>query len=303
MQAIPGSVRATPFPAVSGSMTMRNPFICVCLLSSLAFAGEPWKLSLDANLTMTLNTYSENWAGTEEGALSWATQWTAIAEKQIGAKLNNCNTLKLAFGQTKTQLTKTKWSAPIKSTDQIDFETVLKTTLGTWVDPFVSGRLVTQFLDGRDPDLAHYGNPLVFTEALGATRDLVKKDAVAWNLRIGGAARELVDRIWDSLSTTDGGVELVTELNASLRKDVVKLTSTLKVFEALLKEDSEHLNDDWRYPDINWENKLTISLTKYIMISYYAQLLYDREVDYNARFRQTLAVGLSYAATRPRPGK
>jgi hypothetical protein len=263
-------------------------------------AGEPWKLSLDANVTMTLNSYSENWAGSEVGALSWATQWTGVAEKQLNKSFNTKNTLKLAFGQTKVQLTTSKWSAPVKSTDLIDFETVWRTTLGTWVDPFISVHALSQFLDGRDPGLAHYGNPVELTEAFGAKRDLVKKERLLWDLRLAGAGRENIDRVWDSCTTTDGGLELVSQLDAALRKDIVKLTSTLKLYEALMREGSEKLNNDWKYPDISWENKLTVSLAKYIMISYVVQLLYDREVDANARFRQTLALGLTYGARSPK---
>jgi len=269
--------------------------------AALVTAGEPWKLSLDANLTMTLNTYSNNWAGSEKGSLSWATNWLGIAEKQMGKSFNTKNTLKLAFGQTKVQDEETDhWSAPQKSTDQIEFESVLKMTLNTWVDPFIGVRVTSQFLDGRDPGLAHYGNPVEVMESFGGRRDLVKKDALTWDLRLAGAARQHVDRIWDDLNTSDGGIEMVTELNAVVRKDVVKFTSTLKLYEALMRAGSDTLPDWWRHPDINWENKLTISVTRYIMISYYAQLLYDREIDANPTFRQALALGLSYSAKRPK---
>jgi len=218
--------------------------------AALVTAGEPWKLSLDANLTMTLNTYSNNWAGSEKGSLSWATNWLGIAEKQMGKSFNTKNTLKLAFGQTKVQDEETDhWSAPQKSTDQIEFESVLKMTLNTWVDPFIGVRVTSQFLDGRDPGLAHYGNPVEVMESFGGRRDLVKKDALTWDLRLAGAARQHVDRIWDDLNTSDGGIEMVTELNAVVRKDVVKFTSTLKLYEALMRAGSDTLPDWWRHPD------------------------------------------------------
>lgn len=282
---------------------MRSALLVGLVAASTVCATEPWKLSLDANLTMTLNSYSENWAGTETGSLSWATQWTGIAEKQIGKAVNTRNTLKLAFGQTKTQIDDTRWSSPRKTTDVIDFESVWKGTVRGWVDPYIGARVVSQFLDARDPQLAHYGNPLDITESVGMMRDVLKKDAVQWNARLAGAVREHVDRIWEEQTYTDGGAELVTELNAAIRKDVVKLNSKLRLYEALFRDGSETIPNHWRHPDVDWENKLTINVTRFIMISYVAQLLYDREIDGNARFRQALAVGLSYAGKLPREKK
>ena len=59
--------------------------------------------SVDANLTLTQNAYSSNWAGTEVGVISWTFNSNSILEKQVSEKLNNKNTLKLAFGQTINQ--------------------------------------------------------------------------------------------------------------------------------------------------------------------------------------------------------
>jgi hypothetical protein len=52
--------------------------------------------------------------------------------------------------------------------------------------------------------------------------------------------------------------------------------------------------DDWKYPDINFENIFTSNITKYITVNLYVQMLYDRQIDHAARFKQTLALGLTY---------
>jgi len=92
----------------------------------LPILGLPWNLSVDANLTLNQNAYSNNWVGSELGTLAWAFAANSLAEKQVHPKINNKNTLKLAYGQTYTQEKNTKkWLSPIKSTDLIDFESVL----------------------------------------------------------------------------------------------------------------------------------------------------------------------------------
>jgi hypothetical protein len=276
-----------------------------------ALGGEPWKLSLDANATVALNTYSSNWAGGEKGAFSWAVIAAATAEKQLGARVNAKNTLKLAFGQTKTQNAEGQsWSAPVKSTDLIDFESVWKTTLGKAVDPFIAVRAITQFLDARS-DIDHYGNPLDFTESVGVIRDILKKERLRWNVRLGVAAHQNVDRYppegGPAEVVYDWGVELVTELEAALRKDILKYKTRLKAYEAVVRYDAPD-GTYWRYPDVNWEHTLSLSVLKYVMVSWYVQLLYDREMAeddtggllWGDRWKNTLAVGLSYSAVRPR---
>jgi hypothetical protein len=142
---------------------------------------SPWKLTARTNLTLNLNSYSENWAGGEFSALSWGWQFDGTAERPFTSWLTNKNTLKLAFGQTALQVKyvtaagaeKKKWQSPSKSSDLIDFESLLKFTLQTYVDPFVAVRMVSQFVDVRVKGYNSYLNPLVLTESFGGVRDLV----------------------------------------------------------------------------------------------------------------------------------
>jgi hypothetical protein len=289
----------------------RYAMLLLLITAATVPAGEPWKLSIDANATLTLNTYSDSWVGGEKGTFSWATRVTGNAEKQIGSHVNSTNTLKLAFGQSKTQDSADDWSAPVKSTDLIDFESVWKTTLGKAVDPFISGRVITQFLDTRT-EVDHYANPLDFTESIGAIRDIFDKERITWDARLGFAARQVVDRYppeGEPAVVYDGGIELVTKLEASLRKDVLTYTTSLKVYEALVRHDAPETSY-WRYPDINWENTLKLSIMKYVMVSWYVQLLYDREIAqqddggllWGDQWKNTLAVGLTYNVKLPKKG-
>lgn len=276
---------------------------------SLDTTGK-WKYSINTNLTLTLNSYSDNWAGSEMSALSWGWQFTGIAEREITNWLADKNVLKLAFGQAKiqdvTESGEKRWTSPKKSSDLIDFETILRFTLKSYVDPFMSARLVTQFVDMRIDSVDVYVNPLVITESFGVIRDIFKKPNLDWSMRLGGAMRQTVDNndaLLDSTKnesfTNDGGVEYVTDLKALTKDNRLNYIGQIKIYEALFSsaKDKEGTVEEnyWKYPDITWENTLNITLSKFIMLNMYAQLLYDREIDQDVRFRETVGLSLSYA--------
>jgi len=273
-------------------------------------SADPWKTELDANLMLTQTSYSNNWAGGETGSLAWVVNSSFLAQNQLNPKMLSKNTVKLAFGQLHNQDKETgDWEKPVKSTDLIDLESVLNLTLGGFVDPFVSGRIESEFYDNRDAELARYFNPTVFTEALGIAKALLteEKDGGAWSVRLGGGFRQYLDRdVLDpvtteraNLTSNDGGIEFVSDLKYPLSKDKLELASKLNVFRALFYSESDKLEglpnaDYWKTPDVRWDNTVTANVTKYVMVSLYLQFLYDKEVDLGGRLKQTLAMGLTY---------
>jgi hypothetical protein len=282
--------------------------VLVFVAPSYVFA-EPWTLSVDANLTLTENAYSDSWVGGEAGAISWASGLNSLAEKQLHTKVRNKNTLKLSFGQTHNQNKETKeWAKPEKSTDLIDFETFFLLTLGGPVDPYVAGRIESQFFDVRDPEKHRYINPTQFTESFGAAKVLMKKQKRELTTRLGAAFRQHLDRDVlvdpvenerENQSTTDIGLESVTDFTTPLAEERITYTSKLTIYKALFYSESEELEgqpqgDYWKSPDVNWENIFTASITSYLMVNLYVQLLYDKEIDKRARIKQTLALGLTY---------
>ncbi len=288
-----------------------TPVFSVLMLSMFqtAFpaAVTPWLFDIDANVTLTQNSYSESWIGSEKGAISWASKLNFVTEKQVATFFNHRNTLKLAFGQTKTQDEKHNWSDFVKSTDLIDFETLQRFTLNGWVEPFVAVRLISQFVDEDDSTATHYVNPLDIFESFGISRSLITNNATKWNARLGGALNQRVARYTHDTTHTGGytknvnsaGLEFVTELKTKARQGLLDFSSLLTLFEALIsteadKSDGTSRENFWRYPDINWENILSVNLTKYIMINMTVQLLYDRELHANARIKEVLALGLTY---------
>ena len=290
--------------------------IAACALIACALCGplaaDPWKASLDANLTMTQNAYSDNWVGGEVGSLAWVFNSNSLAERQYNPKLNHKSTLKLFFGQTHNQDKETKtWGRPVKSTDRIDFETVFRFTLGAFVDPFAAARMESQFLDASDSANERLVNPVLFTESFGVARVLTKVDKREWSMRLGGAFRESLDRgVRDPISGTeanktsnDGGVLFVSDFTTPLSENKITITSKLSVYKAFFTSEKNKLEglpnaNYWKDPDVNWENMLTASITKYLMVNLYVQLLYDKEVDLAGRFKQTLSLGLTYKRSR-----
>ncbi|MBN2036373.1 MAG: hypothetical protein JW768_06485 [Chitinispirillaceae bacterium] len=283
-------------------------FSVISFTVTTGLAAEPWKVDINTNIATTLNTYSDNWTGGEAGSFTWAGLFLGIAEKQISDKLNTKSTLKMQFGQTKIQeKTSKEWSVPEKSTDLIDAEELFRFTLGLWVDPFISARAISQFLDRSDPLLERYVNPADITEAAGISRTLKKTETVEWSSRLGGAARQYVDRQkLDSITgdrendiTNDGGVEFNMDLKAMNKEKCITLLSSLRIYEALVSSKADEfegtdMENDWRYPHVKWENTLTLTFAKYLMLNVSAYAYYDKDIDDDVRLKETFQAGLTY---------
>ena len=265
--------------------------------------AEPWKLSLDASIMLTQTGYSDNWTGGEAGSVTWASNINGIAEKQLHPKLLNKNTLKLAFGQTHTQEQDTKnWDHPQKSTDLIDFESTFRMTLDSFVEPIIAFRALSQFLDYGDPTQTKYINPAVLTETAGIAKVFIKEEKREFITRLTAGIRQHIDqkRVDPNPKVEqDVGFEFVADFKTPLANDRIDYTSKLSVFQDFYYSEADRLKglpqeNDWKSPDINWENIFTASITKYLMVNLYTQLLYDKQIDKGGRFKQTLALGLTF---------
>ncbi|MCX8015436.1 MAG: hypothetical protein N2748_05400, partial [candidate division WOR-3 bacterium] len=218
-----------------------------------------------------------------------------LVSKQLLPKINNRNMIKLAFGQTTNQIREdsiSRWSSPVKSTDLIDFESLLRFTLGILVDPFIAARVESQFLDMSDITQYRVFNPLKFTESFGIARTLIKKDKTEWNTRCGAGFRQHYNRIIRN-TTNDGGLEFITDFKIPLVEQRITYTSNLQLFQAIFRSGTPP-NNNWKAVDMNWENIFTATITKYLMVSLYTQLLYDKENTSDLRIKETLALGLTY---------
>jgi hypothetical protein len=279
--------------------------IVLALVAALA-AAEPWNLAVDANLTVNQNAYS-NWEGGATGLLAYAANSNLLAAKQLNSKMNTRNTLKLAFGQTSTQDTTGTWAALAKATDEIDFESVLRFTMGWVVDPYASAQLQSQFWDKSDALLSRYFNPVDLSEALGVARQIVKHEKTELVSRLGfGLEQRFGRQVLDTLTATRankfdnyGGVAFVTDFTTPLAQEKIVYTSKLTLFQALFFSEASALvgqpnADYWKALDVGWENIFTANVTKILMVNIAAQVLYDKEIHTRARLKETLALGLTY---------
>jgi hypothetical protein len=269
-----------------------------------------WTTSLVTNMMVTQTSYSDSWVGGEAGSVNWVWNLDGTAERPLSSKVNFKSSLRLKFGQTLTQDAETKdWTKPKKSTDLIDWENVMRFTLGAAVDPYAAFRLESQFFDGSVDAKKLYFSPLKLTESFGVARQFYKKENEVVTSRVGLALRQIFKTCVISLepirtddsTITDGGMESVTDATLKLAENI-SYVGKLSIFKALFSSESgrEHplgtkdIGVYWSSPDVNWENTLTAAVSKIINVSLYTQVLYDKDIDKSARFKETLALGFTF---------
>ncbi len=294
-------------------MDFTKAFFAAMLLlitaTNTASTGEPWQPSIDFGLNLTQNSYSDSWTGGEAGNVTWVSRVDAILEKKVSSKFNFKNITKLQFGQTHTQdktTTPKAWQKPTKSTDKIDIENVGRFTLDSFVDPYLALRLESQFLDASYDPLKRYINPILITESAGVARVLYEKDKDQILSRLGFSIRQnmnkmIVDTVAEQFeyeTTTDGGIESVTDIHYILSEQL-NYIGKLTLFKAMFFSKKDEFKntpaeDYWKAVDVNFESTVSASVSKYLVVSFYAQLLYDKQTDRRGRFKETLALGLTY---------
>ncbi len=222
--------------------------------------AEDWNTAADLSITMNQNSYSDNWAGEERGSISWVFNADLLAEKQLAAKVHNKNTLKLAFGQTHTQMLDAMgdkyWAKPDKSTDLIDFESMFRFTLGSVVDPYASLRLESQFLDNTGEE-AKIFNPNILTESFGIARVFIKDDTQELSTRLGGAFKQYMDSYDEN--TSDGGVEFVGIYTKPFKDNMIKYSTNLNLYKPFIYSESDavegtDMEDAWKQVRMNWQH-------------------------------------------------
>lgn len=282
-------------------------FAGIFLIVSVA-SGQAWEKSLDLNLNATQSSYSDSWVGGEAGNVTWAANANGIFSKQFSPWFNLKNTVKLAFGQTISQdKTDKTWSKPEKSTDKIDIEALGLFTLEYYVEPYAAIRFESQFLDASVDTNKRFINPIVLTGSAGIAKQLLKKEKNDILTRLGLAVKQNINRDvvmetdstrTETVSSRDVGFESVTDVKLVLNENIGYL-GKLTLYEAVFFSEKEKFEgteeeDFWKAVDINWENTLTASVSKYVQVSLYVQLLYDKQISQKGRLKETLALGLTY---------
>ncbi len=280
-------------------MNLLKTFTLVLLVSSAGLlAAEGWELDSDLMFNLTQSAYSDNWTGSELSNITWVAASNSTAQKQIKEWLRNKTTLNLSFGQTHMQrenaLGEKYWEEPQKSTDKIDLETLFQFTLRSFVDPYVAGRMQSQFLDEIPGDETLLVNPMLFTESAGIMRTILDGEKTKLSARLGGALRENYNRRLDDIPI-DGGVEAVAELKHILSALNASYNSRLSAYQALFNSKSDELpNEDWKALDYKWENMLSFKLWKMLAVNFSLDFMYDKELVDELQWKEILGIGISY---------
>jgi hypothetical protein len=294
----------------------------------------PWKLASTAALTLTQSSFSNNWSGGDQGSIVWVLGTDSNAERQFSTAFNSSNHLVVAYGQTSQQRPKDApqqnqlmWEAPEKSTDKIEFESVERWTLQTFVDPFLALRFDSQFLDlGSDPTPLRRGlklNPVRLKETAGIARLLFKTEDSEGISRLGfGVRQTFAQAFQDStdrknrITANDGGFEWQTNITKPILEKKVLYKGQLLLFQPLfyskaneLKKNVPAAKDYWRTINVDFQNTFNAAITKYLGVNLFAQFAYakfdaaadvtnPRDVHLKTRkagqFKETLSLALTY---------
>jgi hypothetical protein len=293
----------------------------ILIISSIAYADEPktdsltnpysWKKSLNAGLTLSQNSYSNNWTGGEAGNIAWVALANGTFEKQTSPIFNFRNTSNLQFGQTHQQDKVSKaWNRPQKTSDKIDLDNLGRFTLHIFIDPFVAFRFQSEFLDDSYSPLKRMINPILLTESAGIARMIFQKGKNQVITRLGFAFRQNLDRAIPATSAdtlakntklvtaNDGGLESVTDAQYNLASNI-SYTGKLTIFKAVFFSKKNDFKGTpaanyWKAVDFNFENTIVASLTKLVAVNIYTQLLYDKEISLKGRFKETFGLGLTF---------
>lgn len=290
--------------------------LLIVIMTSMAVAqdGEDslavgvWETTLKFDLNAAQTAYSDSWEGGAAGSFTWVSLLHGSAQKRFNEWFHFKSTLKASFGQTLTQDADTKnWSKPQKATDEIDWENIGKLTLGWPLDPYVAGRLETQFWDASYEPIDRYFNPILLTYSAGGTHLFYKREKDEISSRVGFAVRQFIRSVIEdttaettsNVTTWDGGAEWVTDAKLTFNERLSYI-GKLTVFKALFNSKSDELKgtiqeDYWKAVDVNWKNSFLVSVTKIVSVSFYLQLVYDKEVDKRMQIKEILGIGFSFA--------
>jgi hypothetical protein len=276
----------------------------IAILTLGSASAATWDTKADLGLNLTQSSYSNHWTGGEAGSINWIANANLWLESQLSVKFNWSNTLKLSFGQTHIQDKDTKnWSKPQKSSDRIFFESVTKLTAGGLVDPYYSLTLESQFLDASNSQIDRYLNPITVNQAVGVSRTFIDTTLTKFTSRLGLALQHFSDnQIVDienqeknRRTTTSAGFTWVTDLDHTTPDERLNYVTKLRVFWAVANSKSDELeNDYWKTPDVAWEHSVSASITSLLQVQLYLEFQYDKEISKVGRFKETLALGISY---------
>ena len=259
--------------------------------ASPALADTSWKHTMIAGANITQISFTD-WAQGGENALAYA---LFLEGKSIYAVdvIEWVNGYKFGYGQAKLG------SQGIRKTDdKIDLQSVLTYKFGTYINPFASVSLNTQFSEGVKYDalgiatpVSNFFDPAYIIQTVGVGY----QPGPEVKTRLGVALRETIAKNFagkytDDPTTTEleklrieGGLESVTEIGWTVMENII-LNAKLEIFAPVQHFDRTSIQSD---------NTLSAKVNKLISMNLNIQLISDPQVQARTQIKQTLALGFS----------
>ncbi len=298
-------------------MTQRIVLLMFLLLSTQGFSQEPtkqdqerekafreragnlkqdttkpfgWNHTMVAGVNLTQVAFKD-WAQGGQNALAY-TLWLNGNSTQDMEMTNWSTSYKFAFGQARLSDQGLR-----KTDDEIFLESLLIYKLWTYVNPYASFTVRTQFAKGfeypggNEVGVSKFFDPAYLTQSIGAAYKPIPEVVT----RLGVGVREVVTSQFtqysDDPATADtekvkinGGIESVTNVEWNFAENM-QFKSSLELFAPFKTMDEIIVRSD---------NTISAKVNKYVTVGFNVQLINDVTVTRRTQIKQVLAIGLSY---------
>lgn len=251
-----------------------------------------WQKEMISGVNLTQTSF-DNWAPGGENSFAWQlnVNFKFINDQE---KTNWANSGKFSYGSLKTGDEESR-----KSIDEIKLESVFTYKLGRFINPYAAVTGETQFAPGYDygiepeTQISAIMDPGYFRESIGLIyqpNDIIKA-------RLGCSLKQTITSDYpapyaddpDTENTIEKtkneiGAESVTDVNWKISENTL-LISKLELFSAFKALDET---------DINWENVLTVKISKYFNVNFNFRILYDKDISRKRQIMQSVALGITY---------
>jgi hypothetical protein len=250
-----------------------------------------WKHGLVAGLTITQASFT-NWTAGGQNSLSYVSSLDGKSANDQETT-NWTNTYKFAFGQARISGTGLR-----KTDDRIDLESILTYKVGTYINPYASASLKTQFAKGfvydaagNETAVSQFFDPAYLTQSAGVGYQPIPEIKT----RLGAALREVITSNFpvyaDDPETMEientlvqFGMESVTDAEWKIEESVL-LTSRLELFSPFEQFDRVIIRND---------NTIAAKISEYITAKFNLLLINDWRATPRTQVKETVACGISY---------
>ena len=254
--------------------------------SAPAPADTTWKNLLVAHLNLTQVSFT-NWAQGGENSLSYGIGAEG-ASTMNDSTVNWDNEYKFAFGQARLSDQGLR-----KTDDKIDLASVLTYKVDSWINPYASATLKTQFAKGYTYDdtghatlVSNFFDPGYLQQSVGAGFQPMKEVKI----RFGTGLREIFAADFTNYangqkSSVDGGLEMVTDVHWEIDTNIL-FTSKIELFDPYKSLGVVVVHSD---------NTINCRVSKYIQVTLNVQIVNEKDVTPETQYAQTLGMGLTYS--------